>query len=44
MEKCCFLSNESKKIFLLEAIQTIIGNINVKQPVIYKEKKRKHMC
>ena len=29
-----------KKYSFLEAIQTIIGNINVKQPVIYKEEKQ----
>lgn len=32
-----------KKYSFLEAIQTIIGNINVKQPVIYKEEKQENI-
>ena len=32
-----------KKYSFLEAIQTIIGNINIKQPVIYKEEKQENI-
>lgn len=32
-----------KKYSFLEAIQTIIGNVNIKQPVIYKEEKQENI-